>query len=53
MAQSGKIAPYDVLPMVAEPAEERWPVPQAAMFVTAVSAALWGLIIAGASWALG
>ena len=34
-------------------ADERWPVPYAIMFVTAVSVALWTLIIAVASWLIG
>jgi hypothetical protein len=33
--------------------DERWPVPYAMLFISAVSVALWSLIIAAASWLIG
>jgi hypothetical protein len=33
--------------------KDRWPVPYAAMLVTASSAVLWALIVAGVRWLVG
>ena len=36
-----------------EPQIERWPLPQAAMFIFVSGAACWGVIIAVLAWILG
>lgn len=53
MAESTKTSSYEVLPTVAEADDDRWPVPQTAMFVTVTSAGLWLVILAGVRWLIG
>ena len=52
MAESSKAGSYRSLPAVTE-ADERWPLPRTAMFVTFTSIALWILILAAARWLIG
>jgi hypothetical protein len=53
MAESTRASSYQVLPRLAEADDDRWPVPQTAMFVTVTSAGLWLAILAGARWLIG
>jgi hypothetical protein len=50
MAESTNASSYEVLSRVAEADDDRWPVPQTAMFVTVTSAGLWLVILAGVRW---
>jgi hypothetical protein len=53
MAQEQEMVRLRTLQGRGEAADERWPVPYAIMFVTAVSVALWTLIIAVGGWLIG
>jgi hypothetical protein len=53
MAQERELVPLETLQADERPLDERWPVPYAVVFITAVSVALWSLIIAVASWLTG
>jgi hypothetical protein len=53
MAQEGELVPLHTLPADERQVDKRWPVPYAMMFITAISVALWSLIIAAASWLIG
>jgi hypothetical protein len=52
MAQTIKAGAYETLPAVIEAGDDRWSVPQTAMFVVVTSAGLWTLILLGARWLL-
>jgi hypothetical protein len=53
MAQERELVPLETLQADERHVDERWPVPYAIVFITAVSVALWSLIIAVASWLTG
>jgi hypothetical protein len=53
MAESIKTSSYRALPAASDADDERWPLPQTAMFVTLTSVALWALIAAAARWLIG
>jgi len=53
MAESIKTSSYRTLPAAGDADDERWPLPQTAMFVTLTSVALWALILAAARWLIG
>jgi hypothetical protein len=53
MAHEQKIVPLQTLQAQNEAPDQRWPVPYAIMFASAVSAALWVLIIALTGWLIG
>jgi hypothetical protein len=53
MAESTNAGPYEALTRVTEADDERWSVPQTAMFVTVASAGLWALILFGVRWLIG
>jgi len=53
MAESIKTSSYRALPGAGDADDERWPLPQTAMFVTLTSVALWALILAAARWLIG
>ncbi len=50
MAESTNASSYQVLRTAAAADDDRWPVPQTAMFVTVTSAGLWLVILAGVRW---
>jgi hypothetical protein len=50
MAESTNPSSYQVLRTAAGADDDRWPVPQTAMFVTVTSAGLWLVILAGVRW---
>jgi hypothetical protein len=52
MAESTRTTSYQALTAASDD-DERWPIPQAAMFVTLASAGLWALILAAARWLIG
>jgi hypothetical protein len=52
MAQTSKAGGYEGLPAVIEAGDDRWSVPQTAMFVVVASASLWTLILLAARWLL-
>jgi hypothetical protein len=53
MAQERELVSLQTLQADERQVDERWPVPYAMGFITAVSVALWLLIIAAASWLIG
>ncbi len=53
MAEITNAGPYQALPAVTDADDDRWSVPQTAMFVTVASAGLWALILLGARWLIG
>jgi hypothetical protein len=53
MAQEREPAPLQTLQADQRQVDERWPVPYAIMLITAISVALWSLVIAAASWLVG
>jgi hypothetical protein len=52
MAETTKDAAYEALPAAIEAENERWSVPQTAMFVVVTSGGLWALILLGVRWLL-
>jgi hypothetical protein len=50
MAESTNASSYRALPAASDADDERWPIPQSAMFVTLSSVGLWGLILVAARW---
>jgi hypothetical protein len=50
MAESTNASSYPVLRTAAAADDDRWPVPQTAMFVTVTSAGLWLVILVGVRW---
>jgi hypothetical protein len=50
MAESTNASYYRASPAASEADDERWPIPQSAMFVTLTSVGLWALILAAARW---
>jgi hypothetical protein len=53
MAQSPEAGTYRALPAGIDGDDDRWSVPQTAMFVTVASVGLWALILVGVRWLLG
>ncbi len=49
MAELTKASPYAVI----DADDDRWSVPQTAMFVTLASGGLWALILFGVRWLIG
>jgi len=50
MAESTNASSYRALPAASDADDERWPIPQSAMFVTLSSVGLWGLILVASRW---
>jgi hypothetical protein len=53
MARERELVSLHTLQADERQVEKRWPVPYAMLFITALSVALWLLIIAAASWLIG
>jgi hypothetical protein len=53
MAQERELVSLQTLQTDERQVDERWPVPYAIMLITAISVALWSLVIAAASWLVG
>jgi hypothetical protein len=53
MAEITKAGPYAARLAVIDADDERWSVPQTAMFVTVASGGLWALILLGVRWLIG
>jgi hypothetical protein len=53
MAEPPEAGVYQALRAGIGADDERWSVPQTAMFVTVASAGLWALILVGVRWLLG
>ncbi len=47
MAETTEANPYQALPALSDADDDRWSMPQTAMFVTVASAGLWALILFG------
>jgi len=52
MAETIKVGAYEAPPAVIEADDDRWSVPQTAMFVVVASGGLWTLILLGVRWLL-